>query len=714
MITAPSRAVRPGQELARLTLETGTARRKSTIQSQRRPTTLGTLNDRPVFGPLPQPIGDASADSNQPLQSPEPIEDQILETTIEDKDIVDAKQELLDSSRSTQTETKDNDGASEKTLVSHDTSTNNNVAGDGVSTHEDKDTNMENGQLEPDGVDTLPQTSIPAKNKQDSDLVGDSVMHDSSRSRTVSPDPTAQKEIGQVAQTNQPIYKPPEGPPPVPPRPVAVAKLEEYARQQDVIEVLTHAIFQLSCAVRPTGSDKRGEQQDEIHDTFYGEEQQLVLNGSASEREPVPFLVLHLQVDNEPKDLYAALDNHFDVEALGDSELYQAITRLPPVLCCAFGRAISDGKGGQKKVNHHVEISNTIFMDRYMAAPKESVLVARRNQAWQFKKELRRLKARIQILEPEGAAPVDESLNTALAALQHLAEVGATEKIEGLTLESETIGKMSELSHQVREERVDLKNRVAILEQQIKDSFTDAAFRKQEYKLHAAFFHRGTVGSGHYWIYIFDHVNEVWRKYNDDNVTHVTNLKEIFGDPSDDRNNPNWSAYNPANPYFLIYVRSDQIYPGDGRDSVVETVRREPITPPTPPNIDVVDYSNFSNINPIDEGVDLRPLGSNTPEPNETDASHHEFAGQPSQMSHMPPNAPRLQGQEPPQQQQGYANIGSVMQERPYQHQQQDSWDQEQMRQAIQQSLQPQQAHHVKKEGDWDDSQNMSINPNAW
>jgi hypothetical protein len=125
--------------------------------------------------------------------------------------------------------------------------------------------------------------------------------------------------------------------------------------------------------------------------------------------------------------------------------------------------------------------------------------------------------------------------------------------------------------------------------------------RQHPYRLHAVFFHRGGASGGHYWVYIYDHVSERWRKYNDDRVSIVDNRNEIFGKP-DATNQNTWA---PPNPYFLVYVAEDQI------PNIVETVKREPIfIPPDGPP----------------------PL----PDRYQDQQQQHT---QQSQMSHMPPTA---------------------------------------------------------------------------
>lgn len=77
----------------------------------------------------------------------------------------------------------------------------------------------------------------------------------------------------------------------------------------------------------------------------------------------------------------------------------------------------------------------------------------------------------------------------------------------------------------------------------ISSQFSDS--KSLPYRLYAVFIHSGSVSFGHYWIYIFDFERNVWRKYNDEYVTEVQDLSEIFG---------NSDRPNPPTPYFLVYV----------------------------------------------------------------------------------------------------------------------------------------------------------------
>lgn len=798
MIESPYRTVRPAQELARRTLEIQdvTARRSSTLIQAPRRGTLGTIDGRQVFGPLPPPM--ETVENEQPLQSPEEIEHSTSDPM--NAATVQSGHQAADASKDVAQEEHSADSISEITLVSAGGNTTNSDvemkddAGKGKShssTSEDSPVLVSIEETD-DVVQSIVRPDLASKStskelaadpeKQPSVVVNstpnsqalppprvsnaypeaqnDTIMRDASaisHSRTASPEPKEENGATESSET-QPIkylpplgppprkdnetnrasreepvkYLPPPGPPPpVPPRKpaasgVTTSTLEQYARQQDVTEVLEYVIHQLSCAVRPTGIGRNGEQQDEIHDSFHGETQEhkVEQNDTVSHREPEQFLFHQTQISNEPKDLYAALDNYFDLEDRGTIKIYNTIAKLPPVLCLALGRAVHDYKTGQNvKINCHVDLPNTLFMDRYLDAPPYSVLATRRKQKWAYKEELGRLRYRINQLEPAGREPVDEALAAAVAAVQHLTEVAATEDIQSLNMPPAMINDMAELARKTREERLEIKNRIILLEQQLNDSFTDAMFRKEEYKLHAAFFHRGSAGSGHYWIYIFDHINEIWRKYNDDIVTQVTNLQEIFGNPRD-QGNPFYSNApnsNPPNPYFLVYVRSDHLRPAtEDYQPIVETVKREPIV--LPPEIQPQRETTTTNGSNDYEHAPLRSLVDDSPSYNDAESTHREWANfenQQSQMSYMPPDAPRIHGQEATAQShaQGdpsqFANIGAVMhgQEGGRAAAETDGDEMDwQTKEAIAQSLTPQKAGKV---GDWNDGAKGSAPPDV-
>jgi ubiquitin carboxyl-terminal hydrolase 25/28 len=96
-----------------------------------------------------------------------------------------------------------------------------------------------------------------------------------------------------------------------------------------------------------------------------------------------------------------------------------------------------------------------------------------------------------------------------------------------------------------------------------------SSFRKLPYRLYAVFVHHGSVSFGHYWIYIHDFRKDVWRKYNDEYVTEVQNLDEIF---------KNTETNNPPTPYFLVYINDTM------KDRLVDPVSRD--IPEFKPNVE--------------------------------------------------------------------------------------------------------------------------------
>ncbi|EXJ77985.1 hypothetical protein A1O3_09144 [Capronia epimyces CBS 606.96] len=569
MIQTPQLSIRPDQELARLTLETESVkekmRRRSTLKSADRPS-LGDVANKLMLGPLTlaeyERIGvDVAGAIVQSPADGDAVEDPLA-------NLGTAQQESGNSPDQTEQGDADiamDDNSSEATLVSKPDS--DQVMLDGTSGQESSALdNKEN--IAPNKAATSPKANSSSTAEP---LAPSSPSRLNTQAGTASQDATAGDD--DLTKSEPPKYQPPPGkPPPIPPRkPVqtSTSTLEEYARQQDVTEVMNHCIIQLSCAMRPTGFDKSGEQEDEVHDLFFG---QAVIHSRPEKAvpQPVPFLNIITRVYHQPTDVYAAIDNEYDLQDAQDgTQSYTSISRLPPVLSIALDRvAWNQEAKRQEKLNHHVEVPETIYMDRYLEGGDESELLQRRQQTWQIKKELATLSARRAILEEKRGQSKDLPglLDDAKLVLECLAEIPGDSVSEDLEVNPDTIAMLGLLAEDARSELEELRFRMDHLSQQVKEAFVD--MRKHPYRLHAAFFHRGGAGGGHYWVYIFDHKKEVWRKYNDDRVTVVLNRNEIFGQPAQD----NWGP--PPNPYLLIYIRADSI------DTLAETVKREVVFPP--------------------------------------------------------------------------------------------------------------------------------------
>jgi ubiquitin carboxyl-terminal hydrolase 25/28 len=371
---------------------------------------------------------------------------------------------------------------------------------------------------------------------------------------------------------------PPKGPPPVPPRPapqIAAPTLEDYARQQDVTEVIDHTLFQLSCAIKPMGVDKDGNQIDQIHDLFFGKRKIHVLDDDAAQSKEEEFYGIICRLENRPHDIYAALDGAFDLsETPGGSSRYESLSRAPPVFQVYLDRLGFDPVTKRTgKLHHYVQLKETIYLDRYLEADVDSQLMERRRQVWAWKKQRAEILARKDELSGNELHPDAVSAFTnARQIMLGLQEIAMGEDDDDIEVPSATIATLESLAEQTQAELDSLDTRSRDLFQQIETNFTD--MRKHPYCLHAAFFHRGTDASGHYWVYIFDFKKEIWRKYNDGYVSEVKDTNEIFRIPADADKN---TYSGPPNPYVLIYVRSDI------KDQLVESVHREIVHPPPQP-----------------------------------------------------------------------------------------------------------------------------------
>ena len=71
-------------------------------------------------------------------------------------------------------------------------------------------------------------------------------------------------DLDEAPPQHEPFAAAKGNPPPIPPRPTNKAKIEEYAMQQDVQEVMGNVFHQLQWAIKPERITKSGNQEDVI------------------------------------------------------------------------------------------------------------------------------------------------------------------------------------------------------------------------------------------------------------------------------------------------------------------------------------------------------------------------------------------------------------------------------------------------------------------
>ncbi|EWC48002.1 hypothetical protein DRE_02884 [Drechslerella stenobrocha 248] len=376
-------------------------------------------------------------------------------------------------------------------------------------------------------------------------------------------DDTSQMDISQ--NTPLRVLPPmPERPPPIPPRPVPKHEhkpsgMFSLGRQQDVTECIENVMFQLEAALKPEGHDDDGEQLDIIKSLFYGKTQQTLEFSSPAETRLKEERFQHLIVDvAEPgRDIYTALDNHFDasiVELEGkQARRHLSITAQPAILQIQVQRVQFNRETKQPyKSNAPLTFGEKIFLDRYMATD-DKALMARREQSWKWKDELERLERRRTELNIEvEKLKLPEALEATRMYLEEVNQIlGEEEEDELVVVPPGLLVELEDHKDRIAAELRTIDDRIKELTSNIAQQFTD--LRKYGYRIHSIFFHRGTVNWGHYWIYIYDYQAGYYRKYNDGQVTRPVDTQEMYRTGAENK-----ADNSPPNPYFLVYVRDDE------------------------------------------------------------------------------------------------------------------------------------------------------------
>ncbi|RAL03741.1 ubiquitin-specific protease UBP2 [Aspergillus ibericus CBS 121593] len=515
MITSSSSYVTPGQELARLTLispsNEAAIRRRSTISAYRPAGALGEINGMPVLGPLgpPQLIPEKETENQTATEG-----EAFKRSAISDVD-------------------------SEATLVS-----------DGVKN------------------DVKPAQSDDKENEPP----GDSEMQD------VQDEPSSEQVPSSDTTSIDPV-EPSSRPPPVPPRPTPQVDAQkqlieevEIGAQQDVTEVINNVLFQSQCAIRPIAHSPEGEQIDQVKDLFYGRTRSYIASEKGVRSKEEWWADIKIDVATGPRDIYAAIDGAFDVQKVNVensvAEQYGAISKLPPVLQIQVQRVQFDPVTKRSfKSTHHLGLQETIYLDRYMDTQQPEFL-ERRQQSWQWKSTLRELEARrAELLRQSESDGMDTAalLTSAKGVLEDLISMKEEPESaeDAVDVDPQTVAELDQLSQIAKADLTYVEDQIKETRAMISNQFAD--YKHLAYRLYAVFVHHGSVSFGHYYIYIFDFARKVWRKYNDNYVTEVNDLDEIFKDEG---------QQNPPTPYFLVYV-NDAL-----KDRLVNPVCREILEAP--------------------------------------------------------------------------------------------------------------------------------------
>ncbi|KAF2166323.1 hypothetical protein M409DRAFT_66774 [Zasmidium cellare ATCC 36951] len=357
-------------------------------------------------------------------------------------------------------------------------------------------------------------------------------------------------------------------------RALSAAK-EKATQQQDVSDVHEKIMWRLQAGMTPKGQDEFGEQRDAIRELF-----EVVYTDTPVENgvEGTPKLEIRtsiqLGVPIEDTNLYAMLDAVTDQQPpIADAaakkgvEVYKTFRSLPPVLQINIPRIMQDPiTGAPTKSKACVKFEDELYMDRYCEQSGSEVL-QKRKACWGWRKRLHALKKEQKVLSScvadlDGAAALEEAakyLNTFPGINDDLESMG----IDGFDVDRDLQATLAADAEAQKSRLSVIENEIQALESQLKDEYNE---KDLKYRLAAVMVHRGGSGSGHYFTYIRDFGNDLWRTYNDEKVTQVTNLNEIYEART-------WLDGTPA---FAVYVRDDK------KSELIQPVCRAPEKLPTP------------------------------------------------------------------------------------------------------------------------------------
>lgn len=366
--------------------------------------------------------------------------------------------------------------------------------------------------------------------------------------------------------------------------------------QQDVEEVMGNILDHFHAAIKPTGTDEdTGKQTDIITETFYWSSVVKIrpVNMSTGKAESDFRSVLDLSrwmtafpAKDEKTDLYGALDSNFDQEFQEDgNEMVTAITRAPPILHIYIQRG-QEIKGELSRNNNVVEIPERLYLDRYMDCPTDSDLFKKRQRSWNLKRRLQALnvappppaelakedkgtKVKKDEIKEAGYEVIEQNVEDYETQMfidngeeeyvsinvpsllnpndkdllpENFEPTGGDVTMGGIQ-ESSPANLDGDASRRLREQTEGEKSKVHEELSTLFSDMTDVAYR-----LHAVICHGGGLGFGHYWVWIYDFDENVWRSYNDERVEVHRDEEKVLNDLN-----------SSGRPYYVAYVREDEI-----------------------------------------------------------------------------------------------------------------------------------------------------------
>ncbi|KAK3376758.1 hypothetical protein B0T24DRAFT_228485 [Lasiosphaeria ovina] len=384
--------------------------------------------------------------------------------------------------------------------------------------------------------------------------------------------------------------------------------------QMDVDEVMGNAIDHLRAAFKVTRIGASDNVPDPIEQAFFStfiDNRKKVGEAAWNRSTRSDRWVTAFPAKSGSRDLYDALANSFDLEPLAPDLLtFTTIERPAPNFHICIQR--SDGVG---KNANPIIIPETLYLDRFMHTSEgDSKLFSAKKRAWDVKTRLNEVLQPVNDDAPKetsmnGTTPtpklkvedipnkddVDEYLRVEVSDVPALRPAAASEPDaewsiinsaikEILTKHPTTTSETSPMD--VSEPDSSVERSTAIPSSELEgfwDEFNQRQTSEKEmlmleraaifdsmhrvpYRLHAVVCHAGsTASAGHYWVWIHDFEQDIWRKYNDTRVS-VHSEESVFEELN-----------TKGEPYYLAYVLAKDAH------QLVSIPRRRQPTPESQP-----------------------------------------------------------------------------------------------------------------------------------
>jgi ubiquitin carboxyl-terminal hydrolase 25/28 len=390
--------------------------------------------------------------------------------------------------------------------------------------------------------------------------------------------------------------------------------------QQDVEEVMGSILNRLQAAIRPSSVDEStGIQLEKIMETFFVTTINYTkkFDDTVYQKE-ISFdrSITAFPAPQGTCSLYDALGRNFDQQIIEESKLsrYTSIQTLPPVLHVLIQRSQSMGN----KNGNPVEIPETLYLDRYMDAPHDSPTFQDRVKGWANASRISDIQAHKSAVE--GTVPTgplidsfepgeqengnittgaeDSTMVDGADGLEENWDFDGTVDDDYLLINRPTSTATStvnlpskpqniiETETAIRERmRTELGEREEALERYY------SGLKNNPYRLHAVICHRGQLMSGHYWVWIYDFEQDVWRKYNDSSVEVKRSTAEVLAILS-----------TSGEPYFLCYVRDED------KEKFVDVPRRRRPSPSSDAPVQGIDADGDIQVDKNEPAATTEPF----------------------------------------------------------------------------------------------------------